>query len=667
MVCVAIPGQQYITVSYKSPEELVKEVLIGSRNSSCITISNVSAKGWTDYGNNPFSYGYFEKGTLPFDIEKGIILSTGNVFNAPGPNTVLLDDQDVNWLGDSDLATALGKSPSEYLNATILEFDFVATNTTGISFQYMFLSEEYRPVNCTYSDAFAFLIKKAESSDPYENIALVPGTNDPVTSLTINSAQNCPRNTDYFGGFNPVRSPTAFDGQTRLLTAHTEIIAGVKYHIKLVIADHLAGTDASGRYDSAVFLKAGSFVGVKDLGPDQLLSSETALCEGSSMTLNAATSGANSYQWYRNGSILTSETSAVHEVTEPGFYEVEIDNGGCMLKGSVTIEYAEKPVFSLQNNFCNYNDGKPITVNLQELDKQIIANYEPHFKVKYYASKADAEAGNDNTIDTLTYTTEATVYVRAESARCTAKIEALHLITPQPSSTLQNETICAAATVVLKAESDYIYYKWLDETQQIIAEGAEENEIEVGIGNYSVELTSPNGCKLTQDVKVLAATPPVITRIDVVGNTATVFIQGGTPPYTVTNSWNDEILTDTNIFTHVPVGRHTVFVSDSLGCEMVQKDLLLLNIIKVITPNGDGKNDVLDYSDLKMKNDVQLEIFDRYGNKVYEACDQQFIWDGKRNGMPLPGATYWYTIRWTEPDSGTAVEYKGWILLKNRN
>ncbi|WP_332029161.1 choice-of-anchor L domain-containing protein, partial [Kaistella sp.] len=333
---ISANAQQYITVdsSAYTAEELVRDIFIGSQNSGCITISNVSANGWQNFGSSSSSYGYFEKGTLPFDINKGIILSTGSIQNAPGPNNVLLDDQDSNWSGDQDLADALQESVWNYLNATSIEFDFVASNTSGISFEYLFLSEEYRRTNCTYSDGFAFLIKKAGSSDPYTNIALVPGTQDPVTSLTINTAPNCPRNTAYFGSFNGINSSTAFDGQTKVLTAKTDIVAGVKYHIKLVIADHLAGSDRTGRYDSAVFLKAGSFVGKKDLGLDLLISTNNPLCEGSSKILDATTPGATSYQWFKDGMVIAGATQPSLNVpgvtASNGNYSVEVNVGGCI-------------------------------------------------------------------------------------------------------------------------------------------------------------------------------------------------------------------------------------------------------------------------------------------------------------------------------------------------
>ncbi|MGZ5198068.1 MAG: T9SS type B sorting domain-containing protein, partial [Kaistella sp.] len=99
----------------------------------------------------------------------------------------------------------------------------------------------------------------------------------------------------------------------------------------------------------------------------------------------------------------------------------------------------------------------------------------------------------------------------------------------------------------------------------------------------------------------------------------------------------------------------------------IEKEFLIINLVNVITPNGDGFNDVLDYSDLKIKENVTIQIFDRFGNLIFTSKDQEFIWDGKLNGRVLPTANYWYILNWTEPDTQNPVSYKGWILLKNRN
>ncbi|MBH1960018.1 MAG: gliding motility-associated C-terminal domain-containing protein [Flavobacteriia bacterium] len=757
---ISANAQQYITVatSTYTAEQLVRDVFIGSQNAGCITVSNVSTTGWQNAGGSESSHAYFEKGSLPFDINKGIILSTGAVRNAPGPNNVLLDDQDDQWPGDPDLAAALQESVYNYLNATSIEFDFVANSTSGISFEYLFLSEEYRRTNCTYSDGFAFLIKKAGTADPYTNIALVPGTQDPVTSLSINTAPNCPRNTGCFGSFNGINSPTAFDGQTKVLTAKTDIIAGVKYHIKLVIADHLAGSDRTGRYDSAVFLKAGSFVGKKDLGPDLLIATNNPVCEGSSKILDATTAGATSYRWFKDGVAIPGATNA--RLTVPGVvssngnYEVEVNVGGCILTGSVQIEIQEKPALNLGTySLCDDNLSGSVPVDFSKLDPQIISNFNSAYQLKYYLKKSDSQAGTPGTElqNGWLLTADTTIYIRIESAlgcnpefgEITLKIGnktplvtsafsddlcdndldgnitvnlknyqnefmaspqvivtfynspedarnkvnpiaenqiitnskvlgirvesssacpnvatlTLNFKSPKKSDNLKDKVICSNATTSLDAGTGFDSYLWStgDTTSQIN---------NVPVGEYWVDLGS-NGCIYRQTVKVTASTLPQITNIDVAGNTATVLASGGIQPYEY--SLDNITFQNSNVFTNIPRGLHKIYVRDANKCQTVEKDFLVINLVNVITPNGDGLNDVLDYSDLRIKQDVSIKIFDRYGNLVFTSKDNQFIWDGKLSGRALPTANYWYVLNWTEPDTQLPVSYKGWILLKNRD
>ena len=91
-------------------------------------------------------------------------------------------------------------------------------------------------------------------------------------------------------------------------------------------------------------------------------------------------------------------------------------------------------------------------------------------------------------------------------------------------------------------------------------------------------------------------------------------------------------------------------------------------MVNFITPNGDGVNDVIDYSELRTKSNVKFQIYDRYGALVFEGNSvNQFIWDGKAKGRPLPTASYWYLIEWQEPNTNTWIKKASWILLKNRD
>ncbi len=68
-----------------------------------------------------------------------------------------------------------------------------------------------------------------------------------------------------------------------------------------------------------------------------------------------------------------------------------------------------------------------------------------------------------------------------------------------------------------------------------------------------------------------------------------------------------------------------------------------IKIPDVFTPNGDGYNDTWEVENINFHSIESVEVFNRFGHKVYE-CKNEFIpWDGKINGKILQG-TYFYQI-----------------------
>ena len=568
---------------------------------------------------------------------------------------------DPHWGGDSDLIQLLkdsGLNTNNILNATTLEFDFISYKSENISFNYMFLSEEYQKGNDTYSDAFAFLIRKSGTADPYKNIALVPGTDIPVTSLTINERNN----PDYFGGFNDEESPTNFNGQTRILTASTTVETGQKYHIKLVIADH---GDSVGRYDSAVFLEAGSFTGNIDLGKDRLNTLGTAICEGSTLDLDVTVPNANTsttYSWYKNDSSAPVSTSSQYSIQKEGTYKVIINEAGCISKGSIRVEFAENPVIGT-TEFCNYNNGHPVSINLQDFTPLIVSNYKPYFSIEY-------EDANGNPItEKFTYNSDSSIFIKIKSGNCAVVTKKIMFKIPQVSETLKDVAICPENTATLDAGSGFSYYEWYntDHLSPPLLEGADAQKFDAPIGNYIVKLTGSNSCAYDHNVTVSAAEAPVISSIEVNGSTVTAHVLGGTPPYQYSIDNRNNQTSESNIFKNVERGTHIMYVKDAVGCTVLEKAFIVINLITAITPNGDGINDVLDYSDLNIKSDVSLQIFDRYGKEIFRSAPNEFIWNGTSSGRKVPTGTYWYLLKWTEPDTGLPVSYSNWILVKNRN
>jgi gliding motility-associated-like protein len=79
----------------------------------------------------------------------------------------------------------------------------------------------------------------------------------------------------------------------------------------------------------------------------------------------------------------------------------------------------------------------------------------------------------------------------------------------------------------------------------------------------------------------------------------------------------------------------------------ISKNLELPN---VITPNGDGSNDLLIFDilsfDPEKYKDNDLTIFNRWGDIVYRAKPYNNTWGGgNNNGQALPDGTYYYVLR----------------------
>ena len=92
-----------------------------------------------------------------------------------------------------------------------------------------------------------------------------------------------------------------------------------------------------------------------------------------------------------------------------------------------------------------------------------------------------------------------------------------------------------------------------------------------------------------------------------------------------------------------------------------------LFVPNVITPNGDGVNDTIDFTTLANTEGFKGAIYDRYGRAVFTPTKQNTVWNGTYLGRSLPTATYWYNFSWEDPLSKKIINRTGWIMIKNRD
>jgi len=213
------------------------ELLVGSG----VTINNVTV-------NCPsVAYGEFDGTNSNIGLPKGIMLTTGDINLAVGPNSIGSAGLD-NFSPSTAYLTGLAGLTT--YDACIFEFDVLPKGDT-LRFPYVFGSEEYLEfVNIGFNDVFAFTIdgpNPAGGNYVNQNIALIPGTATPVTIDNVNNLLNAAY---YFNNEFPPGLTVEYDGFTVNLVAKVPVTPCQSYHLRLQIAD--AG---DGIYDSGVFVE----------------------------------------------------------------------------------------------------------------------------------------------------------------------------------------------------------------------------------------------------------------------------------------------------------------------------------------------------------------------------------------------------------------------------
>jgi gliding motility-associated-like protein len=283
------------TAPYNSATWLVQNILVGQG----VSVSNIN------YTGSANAIGFFTAQSTNLGLDSGIVMTSGSIFNTPGPNTVGSSGTNNLASGDSLLDDYSGQTTYD---AAILEFDFVAVSDT-LQFNYVFGSEEYPEYvgppcgTSNFNDVFGFFLtgpKPGGGTYSSQNLATV-GTSPLIVSINNlncqcfssyyvcndpNNANQAPTNqcaSVYGCPTTSVGTTVQYDGFTLVMQVYSPVVCGQSYHIKMAIAD--AG---DGIYDSGIFIEAKSFKGPSLRMVTQTDSTgnslDTALIEGCTTT-----------------------------------------------------------------------------------------------------------------------------------------------------------------------------------------------------------------------------------------------------------------------------------------------------------------------------------------------------------------------------------------------
>lgn len=174
-------------------------------------------------------------------------------------------------------------------------------------------------------------------------------------------------------------------------------------------------------------------------------------------------------------------------------------------------------------------------------------------------------------------------------------------------------------------------------------------------GEHYVVATDAVGCDDTLSVNVPATTALEISVSTFTSNqegTVTATVESGNPDYVY--QWNNGGDNASTSFDGADNQWFSVTVTDDKKCQAVDSVYIdgeelfanqtALFIPTAISPNADEANDEWLITGLDNYDYSIVRVYNRWGNIVFESENNIIVWDGTRNGKPLPIGTYYYVI-----------------------
>lgn len=185
-------------------------------------------------------------------------------------------------------------------------------------------------------------------------------------------------------------------------------------------------------------------------------------------------------------------------------------------------------------------------------------------------------------------------------------------------------------------------------------------------GIYNATITNSAGCDsvISINLQLIGATSGVDVQeeyeIDL--GTSIDIIPSSVDPNLITFSWTDEsgllLGNMSSLINYQPTNTTTVYLNsqDEFGCAVldtvlvrVDKENIKIYVPNIFTPNSDNVNDEFKFfPTIALDKITTFVIYDRWGNKVYEALDfidtENTFWDGEFNGREAQTGVYAYYI-----------------------
>lgn len=361
--------------------------------------------------------------------------------------------------------------------------------------------------------------------------------------------------------------------------------------------------------------------------PMLALGSDLVKCNKDTLVIKA-TSGLLNYNWSPLNSLLFVSDSIVKVYPDNTINYIASAHSieGCIVKDTVRIIVNHSPVINLgrDTSFCN---GDSLVLNAGTGFTNYLWNT---------GAVTQAIAARDKG----SYIVHATDFNNCSST------DTLNVINVYPAPAVNihvSQVLCRGQNDILNAGAGYTSYLWQDGST------GSTNKVNAS-GSYWVHVTDANGCSNSDSVMIVAVADPPLNFI--YSDTSkcpyeTIIL---TPQYYFTSYlWSDGSIAS-SLAVQQP-GIYSLQVTDTNGCSGFEK----INVAKkdcpnaiyfpsAFTPNKDGRNEIFKPYVQGLLTKFKLEIYNRWGQKVFESTDPGMGWNGCVGRRLQPAGVFvWYS------------------------
>lgn len=398
---------------------------------------------------------------------------------------------------------------------------------------------------------------------------------------------------------------------------------------------HVAVTNANGcRAEDSVLVTTAAL-------PVVNLGSDTSVCSLNGLVLDAGNSGA-AYLWQNGAAAQTLS------VTGSGLYFVTVNNGGCSASDSINVLQLPSPLIALTADTTICRTAEAVLTGSGGTD------------YSWWPSSGLSDSTSAVVLARPDSTT--TYYLTVTNAdNCSATDSVTVTVVPKPmfSVLASRPILCLGDTAILTATGGDLY-SWSPANSLSHPFGNTTQAFPNATTVYNVAIEHL-GCavKDTLSVNLSVATKPSAdlrksNDINCFQGVARLTASGGAaylwrPSAGLSDSTSPSPLVSIRQST-----TYQVLITTADGCELQDSITVYVEtgagetgflVPSAFTPNGDGKNDCFGVPHWGAVTDFSLNLYNRWGERVFETKDPSKCWNGVYKGVMQPGDVYVYWIK----------------------